>query len=195
MSKYFGSKSLDAEIKLDFIAQTITMDYSLNKKGSPYYSNDTVVTFSEWDLLPKITQLKYMVWTMLLYVTDPLIKVYSRLFTFSTENGLIKNKEWQYYHQNLLECYFTNTGGIIEVVHDSGLLGTTLEVPCSSNLYVKYELSGEYKENIRSVSLLRNIITYRRYGKFLEKVQRGWKVVFEFTRPPASGSCVVRYVS
>lgn len=195
MGKYFGNKSLDAEIILSFVMGEVTMDYSLNKFGYPNNSNSVVMN-SEWRNQPFSVKIKCMMLDTLLFVgrifgaTAFPMSLFARL----TEMKLLKDPKWSYKHQKFLKWYFTNLNGIRQQSHSGELKNLVLMFTIPDNLWVDYELEGEYKEKIKSISLLRNFTVFYRYGRFKEIRQNGWNVVFEFISEPSQGSCVIKYV-
>jgi hypothetical protein len=194
MTRYAGVKALDAEIILNLVEGTVTMDYSLNKLGNPLQSNFGAVLESEWKSQSLLTRLLYILRVTGLLLIHPFFAFVIVLFTFLTERKLITNPKWQYNYQRFYAWIDSNIDGKWEQSQTGALKDTRLTFPIWSNLFLEYELTGDYKDKIKSISLLRNFQTHWRFDKFKEITQKGWNVVFEFTDPPQSGSCTVWYV-
>lgn len=194
MTRYAGVKALDAEIILNLTEGTVTMDYSLNKFGNPAESNHSITLESEWKSQPFHTKYLYAFWITFLLLCRIGWSFIVNAFTFLANRGFIKNPSWHYNYQRFYAWIDTSLMGRWEISQTGALKETTLKLGTVNNMLIEYELTGEYKEKIKTVSLLRNFQTHWRFGKFKEIRQNGWNVVFEFTDPPQSGSCVVRYV-
>lgn len=194
MTFYSGVKSLDAEIIVDFIRGDIHMDYSLNSLGSLYNSNTSMVLGSEWAGKSFLVKMQYILWGTLLILATPTMVWYVPLSTFLFNKGFVKSPEAQYDHQNFMRWFWTNYRGIYERKMEGVLKDTILEFKLPHNLYVEYELEGDYQNKIKSVSLLRNFLRHKKFGTFWETRQDGWKLIFEFVDIPQWGSCIVRDV-
>lgn len=196
MTRYSGVRALDAEIVLDFVEGIVTMDYSLNKLGSPHLSNNSVVITSEWKSLPFLERIKYALWRAGLAFTSVVgvIPVYMVCFTLLVEHGIIIDPKKHQWHHEFLKYYFQNLKGVWEQSRCGDLKDTTLEFRIPYNLWFEYELEGEYRDKIESISLLRNIVRQWVCGKFLQTRQDGWKIVFKFGSVPSTGSCIVRSI-
>lgn len=195
MTLYPGTRSLDAEIFLNFIEGTVTMDYTLNKFGSPYESNDsTVLSNSEWQSTSTALKIIYSFWLLILLLAGILIGCAMPIITTLFHKGIIKNPKLQYYWQNYLKFYYFNLNGTYQQSHNGKLYDKELIFIIPKNIWFKYDLEGEYKDKIKSISLLRNILTRYKFGRFREERQHGWKIIFEFTDPPKKGSATINYV-
>lgn len=196
MTLYAGDRALDAEILLDLDeGKDLTIDYTLNRYQSGMNSSRAVIENHEWKNASKKERFKY---SMIAVVTGclivPLIFLMP-LITVLADIGVLNNKNIHYKYQNLLKRITTATGGIYEEsccgkAHQKII---TFKIP--SNMWVEYELEGDYQTKIKSISLKRNIIKFRMFGKFLQRKQKGWNVIFEFIELPTNGSCTIRYVS
>jgi hypothetical protein len=197
MSIYSGNRSLDAEIKLNFIDETITMDYSLNKFGSPYSSNHSVILNNSCKRQPILIRIKCAL--IGIFATIIAIPVFSFMpvMSFMAERGIIgKNGgNFQYKVQKLYRWVLVHGRGIYEQSYSGKLNGNVLAFHIPNNLWVSYELSGEYEDKIASMSLSRNFVKHKIGGEFECLKQDGWNVIFEFVTPPESGSCCIEYVS
>jgi len=196
MTEYAGTKSLDAEIVLDFIKKNVTMDYTLNKFGSPHNSNYSVTlnnTFRNLPFFQKIIQSSTSVGIMVL-LTIPIVFVMP-IMTFCTERNWITNPKIQYNYQKILKYSMLSTRGMYEQVKDGELPEPMLMFCISNNMWFEYELSGEYQDKIKSVSLKRKFITHYVFGTYPKQQQHGWNVIFEFTDIPKSGSCILRHTA
>jgi len=196
MTRYGGTKALDAEMKIDLINNTILLDYSTVTGVARGNSNTGIVLSSEWECAPTLTQLKYVLWAMAIalirvFVVFPLYCIY---FTVLANYGVIKSADAHFDHQNLLKYVYTFVFGTVEKVTSGELKEPQLVVYTSNNLYFEYVLEGEYKEKIKSVSLVRHYGAWKRFGVFREVRQYGWNLIFEFSDPPKSGSCIVQCV-
>lgn len=194
MAEYAGVKALDAEITLDFDTKKVTMDYSLNKFGSPYLSNNSTVLNSTFELLPFYKRLvehaKCAGWSI---AALPILSC-SPIHTFLSTHNLLNNAWVDYNYQKLSKKFFVMTDGITEQKKSGELHESMLIFSMPHNLWFEYELDGEYQEKIKSVSLKRKFITKYTYGKYPHQRQVGWNVIFEFTDIPKSGSCILRSV-
>jgi hypothetical protein len=170
------------------------MDYTLNKFGNPYSSNDSTVLESEFRAASKKLKIVYGIWLIILIMAAVPVELIMSLITTLTHCGLIKNPKFQYYWQIYLKFFFSNLSGIDEQSHKGRLLENNLIFKIPTNLWLEYRIDGEYRDKIKSISLLRNFVNRKLFGRFHKKVQRGWKVVFEFTDPPQNGSVTITYV-
>jgi hypothetical protein len=195
MSHYIGGASLDAEISVDFVGGAVTIDYSLNSLGSPYSSNDSVCVSSEWRSAPLYERIWQVTIRLPLFIGIIPVAILMSAITFVSQYKLIRlGPTWQLRYQKFLTWYFINVGSQ-QVQSKSGeLKDTILEFIMPNNIGMTYQLEGEYQENIQSISLKRRFLIMYRFGKYKEERQQGWKVVFQFSKPPVSGSCVVRSV-
>lgn len=197
MSIYSGNKSLDAEIKLNFIDRTITMDYSLNKFGNPYSSNHSVILNNSCKKQPILTRIKCAVIGIVASIISIPVFSFMPIMTFMTEHDIIgeNSKNFQYKVQRMYRYVLVHSRGIYEQSHSGKLNGNILAFHIPNNLWVSYELDGEYEEHIKSVSLSRNFVKHKIGGEFDCLKQNGWNIIFEFITPPESGSCYIEYVS
>lgn len=195
MTLYPGTKSLDAEIALNFFDGNIVMDYSLNKFGSPYESNTSTILASEWKTTSIVLKFIYLVWLGILLLALFAVALIVTTMTFLSYHRFVTNHKIQYYYQSYLKFFYSNLKGISEQSSTGQLYSNQLIFIIPNNLWIEYELSGEYQNKIKVISLLRNFINRKRFGRFAEKVQWGWKIVFEFVDIPQSGSCIIRYVN
>lgn len=191
MTKYSGEKSLDAEITLDFSGKNVTMDYSLNKFSSPYDSNHSMLR-NEFARLPLRRKIFENAKSLGKALIVPPVILLSPLHTFCSEHQIIKNPNIHYAFQKTLKDLYVGIGGLTEQEKSGELSGTVLEFVIPHNLWFEYNLTGEYQDNIKTISLKRRYITRYIYGKFPKVIQSGWNVIFEFTEIPKSGSCIVR---
>lgn len=195
MTLYPGTKSLDAEITLNFFDGNIVMDYSLNKFGSLYESNTSTILESEWQSASKILKSIYIIWLGVLGLALFAVVIIVTIMTFLSYHRFVTNHKIQYYYQSYLKFFYSNLKGTSEQSFDGLLHQNQLTFTIPTNLWIEYELTGEYQSKIKSISLLRNFVDKKRFGRFKEKIQHGWKVVFEFTDIPQSGSCIIKYVN
>ena len=194
MTGYSGHGGLDAEITLNLVEGSITMDYSLNKFGNPLDSNRSVVLNSTFRKLPPKTQLLEILATAGTGMLGLLgVMFFVPVFTVLVQHKIIKNPRYHYQYQKLLKWYMIRAFGIFEQSH-SGPSDNKLSFFIEKNIWLSYELSGEYQEKIKTVSLKRNFVHLLKFGKFPQEKQYGWNVMFEFTEPMTSGSCTIRYV-
>jgi len=194
MTRYAGVESLDAEIILDLIKGEVTMDYTLNRFGRPLDSNHSVTVNSQWRTFPWRTRLKYAFLDVVVLSFGAIsliliIPLASTLFNLK----IITSEKMHYDYQNFLNWYFSHKYGVFEISQEGPLNSNKLVFLIPTNIGWEYELSGEYKEKIKTISFLRNFIKHKRYGISPELKQDGWQVLFEFIEPPQSGSCLVKY--
>jgi hypothetical protein len=196
MTRYGGTKALDAEIKIDFTKNTIFMDYSSVKGMARIESNSAIVLEDEFKKLSKWERFKYALWLLAIVLPRSffVFPVYSVAFVSLVNRGVIKSAEWQYNYQVFLQYIYTSLHGTIERVIEGEQFSKKLIVGMPNNLYFEYDLTGEYKEKIQSISVVRRYVTYKRFGVFKKTVQCGWDLVFEFIEPPKSGSCRVEFI-
>lgn len=192
MAEYAGVKALDAEITLDFDTKKVTMDYSLNRFGSPYASNNSTVLHSTFQKLPFHKRVVEHAKCMGYLVLGIPLMAGSPIHTFLSSNNIINNAWFDYTYQKLLRNMVIATEGIDEQRKEGELLEPILTFSMPHNLWFEYELDGEYQDKIKSISLKRKFITRYTYGKYPKQRQVGWNVIFEFTEPPKSGSCILR---
>jgi hypothetical protein len=194
MTFYSGVKSLDAEITIDFAEGNIHMDYSRNHLGSPYNSNTSAVLDSEWDTMPQIEKLKVTLWISFMVFSLPcLLFVYQPLSTYLANHRTISAKA-HYEHQAFLKYFYQYMGGIYKHIEEGDLKTTTCKFHLPHNLWMEYELHGEYQDKIKTISLRRRFLRKKRFGKYWETRQNGWDLIFEFTDIPRSGSVIVREI-
>ena len=195
MPIYPGTKSLDAEITLNFSDNTICMDYSHNDHGNPYRSNDSVVYNSEWRNLSRYNRIKQALLTTVMMFSIFIISLYVSLITFLSTKNLIRSPRFQLAHQRFLRWYYMNIKGVVIITkrtttNDSNLL----IIPIPNNLWIKYEMEGEFQENIESIALIRHFNDYLRFGKWKELRQNGWDLIFRFKTVPRTGFVKVQYI-
>ena len=172
------------------------MDYSLNSFGSPLSSNDSTVISSEWRDASFLRRLPYAAFSLLLFVAFIPLGIFIPTFTAINQYKTIKpGPIWQLRYQKVLKWYSENTIGTIEQSRGGELKDSSLVFVIPNNIWIDYNLKGEYSEKIQTVSLKRRFLTYYRFGKFKEVRQKGWNVVFTFSDPPRSGSCTIRHLS
>ena len=194
MTDYTGAKSLDAEIILDLESGTVEMDYSLNKFGNPYSSNNSVITESEFKNLDKKQKNKWAFRSTLYAIFTVALLIEQVFFVNLTNKGYIKNKNYQIEFQKLLREGMINAGYSEEQSVTGSLNDTKHVFHIPSNLWLKYELDGDYQTLIKKISLKRHMRYVKRFGTFRELRQHGWDVIFEFISPPSKGGCFIEYV-
>lgn len=197
MSIYSGNKSLDAEIQLNFEEETIVMDYSLNKFGSPYSSNNSMTLNDEFSTKPFLTKLKYTLIEIFAHIISIPVFSFMPIFTAITEHSpwKRKNSKLQYKVQNMYKWVLLHRKGTFTQSHSGALNENKIMFIMPSNLWFEYKLEGEYEEKIKTIELTRNFVPHARFGIFICEKQRGWKTTFEFTSPPQNGSCSITYVA
>jgi hypothetical protein len=196
MTLYAGDRALDAEILLDLAeGKNLTIDYTLNRYQSGMNSNRAVIENHEWKNTSKKEKFKHsMVAAGTGCLIVPLLFLMP-LITALVNMGVLNNKNIHYKYQNLLKRITTATGGIWEESCCGEAHQKTITFTIPSNMWFEYELEGDYQTKIKKISLKRNIIKFRMFGKFLQRKQKGWNVIFEFIELPTNGSCTIRYVS
>jgi hypothetical protein len=195
MTHYPGKRALDAEITINLLEGSIDMDYSLNKFGDPLDSNHSVAINSTFRKLPKKERLMWACSAGGFRISGTLVIMFLMpLFTFLVGQKIITNPKYHYKYQKLLKEYEEIAFGVFEQFHSGQLPSNYLIFLVGKNIWLEYELTGEYKEKIKTISLKRNFVRMIKFGKFPEEKQDGWNLIFEFTEIPTSGSCLVRYV-
>lgn len=196
MGTYYGSRSVDAEIILDLEKGTLTTDYSLNKLGSPFSSNNSVIRNSEWLELPVKARLPWALYVTGLAFLGPFIALFMFYGTIvmNSKYGR-KDPKSQHEYQKVLRWYYSIMRGIGEKSCEGKLAEPNLKFEIPNNMWLTYEMTGEYKEKIRKISLMRNMVRNYKFGKYHREKQDGWNFIFEFTDIPTSGSCRVKYIA
>jgi hypothetical protein len=190
--QYFGNRGLDAEIVLDLEKNKISFDYSSLCKGNLYSSNNSTFLKDEFDN----TKLKifYLFWKSLLDSSGFVMAIYVFYFTWLSYHGYIKDKSAQFEHQALLAYYFSSLYGIVTKKHSGEIKEKTHIFEIPTNVFIEYFLDGEYKEQIKSISLKRNYVNITQFSRFEQIRQQGWILIFEFKQSPKNGSCTVKYI-
>lgn len=191
--KYIGSKALDAEIELDMEKGNVRMDYSLNRFGSPLESSRSCVIESDWRKSPVKTRIWYALLECTLTLMIIPMCVVMPTVTGLSEFGYLK-PDAQYRYQKFLRWFFEHTRGIYEQSRSGTLKENILSFTIPHNIWFEYRMEGDYRDNLKKVSLKRNFVNHKRHGIFHEKRQRGWNVIFEFSSVPQAGNCTLRYV-
>ena len=193
--KYEGSKSLGAEIYVNFERGEVRMDYSSNYVHDPFESNTSVVTDSsnEWLNNPFWIKLPLLLIysSKLLYLCCIAIEMF--VVTLLMQQKLFP-KQFQYPYQSFLRWFFTNFNGVFEESSGGNLKGTILKISIPKNIWFDYELSGDYENFIKEISFERRLKKFRKFNMYNLFVQDGWMLTFEFTESPQEGNCTVRYV-
>jgi hypothetical protein len=197
MTIYSGNRSLDAEIKLNFSDGEIQMDYSLNKYGSQYSSNRSVKLKDTYRKLPVWTQFKCELIRGMYCGIAIFVAVGMPISSNLAEMGILGKyfKGLQFRIQNFYKKVFSTINGINEQEYSGELSGTRLAFRIPNNLWVDYEMGGDYEKYVTSVQLSRNFVQFYTMGKYPCLKQHGWNMVFEFSNAPKAGFCVIRYVS
>jgi hypothetical protein len=195
MALYSGDKALDAEIFLDLETGKLTMDYSLNEKGSDYSSSTSCELKDEFSKLSKWTRVKEIskrLPTTAFFIcycisTMPII-------TFLLKHKIITNKNYQIEHQLLLKKMFSDNILVHQKIKEGALREPIIVFGFSHNVWMSYKLEGEYQKEIKSIALKRHFQKVKLYGIYEQVRQNGWDLIFEFHHTPKSGSCIVESV-
>lgn len=179
MNTYKGLKSTDAEIILDLEKGKAFFDYSLNKFSWVHASNDSC----------KLSQCGKKD----IKISDILFSIYSPVVAAVLEPIIVHYPKYQYWWQKFLKKMFLNLKGMQIQTSVGKLKDTKTIFYINNNIWFEYEMDGEYKENIKKISLLRHFIIKQKHG-VTTHIQNGWDVVFEFKEEPQSGYCVLRSV-
>lgn len=194
MTIYHGNKSLDAEIFVDLKTGEMVMDYTLNKVASRYSSNDSAVLKDEFESLPNkqkwievvkripasLFGLAYLVFTV------PVV-------TFALHRGILKNENYQVEHQKFMKKIYVESIFSVQEVIEGPQDRNSIEIYLPNNLWMQYNLEGEYQKEVKSIELKRRFVTRKKFGIYEQIVQRGWNLIFTFEHPPQSGRCVVEH--
>lgn len=190
-SVIFGHRSTDAEIFFDIDDRRLTFDYSLTDRRCPVNNNDVIY---EQDKLNVFTQiyLEFVYFFRFCYgmlggVLANFVMVFEHILY--PQNNHFKTQQ---IFQNFMKicCDREQYDNITFGKYDCNIL--KIHIP--KNLYVKYFLEGDYQNQIKKISLKRNIVRVLRYNKQQIHKQDGWNMIFEFKTPPEHGSCIVRYL-
>lgn len=185
MSTYIGDKSLDAEVSINLVEGKIIMDYSLNQFFNPC-DNYSYSTKKKLPIIKKIEILLKDIWSVY-YSLIYCFVFYAHIFVLT-----ILRKDSQYWyqkHQKNLNLIVTG----MKIIEKSGASSESITYQLDKNLWFEYELFGEYREKIKSISLKRHIITVVWQG-ISRKKQEGWIVEFKFISAPQDGKLILRYV-
>jgi len=193
--KYFGTKSLDAEMYLDLIKGEIRMDYSSNDVFSNYESNSsTKRNDGSWWEIPSWKRI------FLNFIIPPthiclavVMACVMPTTVFLTKHELFP-ASWHYPYQNFLKWAYRTYVGVYEEIYEGELFGTVLQCPVSRNIWFGYELSGDYEKYIINISFERRLLTFKKFNEYTVTIQNGWMLTFIFSQPPKTGSCKVEYV-
>jgi hypothetical protein len=192
MTEYTGRNALDAEIQLDLVKGDIIIDYSLNKFGSNMDSNmsysDDTDTFAKLPVLAR-----GYCWVKFIGIMS--IGMIGIAFTSITSQLVSKDgwfRDLPQKHQKFMAWFHKQTLGIRIHTVSGKLPEPKIVIQIPNNVWIHYELTGDYEKKIKSVSLKRNLVSYLEFGKFPKTAQRGWKVIFEFTDIPEDGSCTLQ---
>ena len=192
---YPGTKSVDAEIKIDFIDSCVVMDYTRNfGQSADFDSNSGVYYNSDWDdegILPRLKQATLSAFLLcfqsfiVLFLIFPVSVLQSK--------GILVSPKYQVGSQKFRKWVCSNIKGVVEVITKISTTRTVLHIP--NNLWVEYELSESAKGVIASIELLRHFDNYYRFGKWHEIRQNGWDVIFTFSSLPENSYVLVKYVA
>lgn len=194
MTRYAGVKSLDAEITLNLLDGNISIDYTHNSSGNPFESNRSATIYSEWKDAPFLTKFLYALWWEITHFVMPFgLIFYVPIMTWLGSRQML-SPESQYKHQKFLKWYYIQSSGIrVQRIAGKNDRKTVL-FHIDANVWLEYNLCGDYRDKIKSISLKRNFQLFKRFGVFNELRQNGWNVIFEFTEPPQHGSCKIFHV-
>lgn len=193
MGVYSGDKSLDAEIYLNLITGELTMDYSMNKYGTPYNSNELELK-NDLRTMPRVLRLKRVATNIIFGIFMIMYGFTAAVLTYLTTHGKVKNKNYQVEHQKLMKYVSERCFGIVRYQLDAPIRELVVTVPLRRNLWVGYTLEGECRDKIKSIALKRRIVTHILEGKYHRQSQSGWNLIFEFTDYPQTGKCIIDYV-
>ena len=193
--KYFGTKSLDAEIYLDLVKGEVRMDYSSNAFFNNYESNRSIKKGDgSWWELPRWKRM------FLNYVIPPthlclacIMMCIMPTTVFLTKHNLFP-AAWHYPYQNFLKWSYRTYVGVYQEGFEGEMSGTVLQCPIAHNIWFNYELEGDYEKYITNISFERRLMEFKKFNEYSITVQDGWVLTFEFSQPPKTGSCKVEYV-
>ena len=193
--KYFGTKSLDAEIYLDLVKGEIQMDYSLNSVVDPMnlHSSEIYDNKNEYFTLPRWKKLVLSILFLPTFLYFCFISVETGIITRLSQFGLFPAK-YQYAQQNFLKNFLKLFRGIYIEEFEGKLSGMVLQILIARNIWVGYELEGDYEKYITNIAFERKIRKFKKYNQYNLFIQDGWVLTFEFSQPPKTGSCKVEYV-
>jgi hypothetical protein len=195
MSIYSGSRALDAEIVLDLSKGEVTMNYSLNRFGIIFDSNRSVVTDSEFIKMPMKQRIKWALYMSAMDLLAPVMALYMIYGSLFMNSKYVKDPNAQYDYQKIIKWYYGQVRGIAEQKREGRLFEQQLKFELPNNMWLSYEMTGEYQEKAKKISFLRNMVTQYKFGKFRRLKQDGWNFIVEFEEPPAHGSCIVKYIA
>jgi len=195
MSIYSGSRALDAEIVLDLSKGEVTMNYSLNPFGIIFDSNRSVIVDSEFATMPLKERLKWALYMTGMGFLAPIMALYMVYGSILMNSKYVKDPNAQHDYQKILKWYYGQVRGIAEQKREGKIAESFLKFELPNNMWLSYEMTGEYQEKARKISFLRNMVMQYKFGKFKRLKQDGWNFIVEFEEPPAHGSCTVKYIA
>jgi len=192
--KYSGNRSVDAEIELDIENGVIHMDYTDSFYPGAWQNSNTRLVkevYHEYNrcILFRLSDAIYCAFSTWILLLIILIKTILEKFFY---------KYWvkydlQYKYQSILKLHFRTMHGMFETVISGKLNEKRLVIPIRSNIWMDYEIIGDYSTYITKVSLKRRFITKHTYYSSVKK-QDGWEVIFEFNDIPLEGKCVLKHI-
>lgn len=188
--KYIGNTASDADIEMNLEERYIRMDY--NGKATFYNSNDM-----HFKTDYKKGRIIFVIYSMfvpvfILFISQIVVFVMSFIECFF--KTIWKKYNLQYTYQITMKTLLCLVNGFATEKIEGKLYSNILTISIKSNLYVEYELFGEYEKLVNKISLKRKIIEIDTPVAKI-KQQKGWNFIIEFKEIPQSGFVEVKYIA
>jgi hypothetical protein len=204
MANYYGGKAVDAEVTIDFSKNELTMDYTFNhlrdidgfskkeveKRGLYTPENLDDAFYNQ----PRLKLAKDYAIGMAVGIIFFLPVVLTTAYLSMLSDLFQTPKKYQLMFQRFFRWYAITSGGTSIKYHSGEMKDTKLTIDIGWNLWMSYELEGDYQDQIKAISLKRNFFVRKMFGKYPYITRNGWKVEFEFTNPPKHVSCKVEHL-
>lgn len=197
---YSGTRSLDAEITINFEDATVSMDYS---KNDPLFSGDSncalaynrsIVKASWKDKMTFFIE-TFAMMTCIPLVAGPYMLLATAMQDISWAPAYFHSEKFHLAHQKrmkwLSERRNSNSGTIERTQHVDRKV-VVFTIPC--NIWMHYELNTSAREQIDRIQLLRHFDKFFLHGKYEEIHQKGWDVIFTFKEIPVDGTVTLQFV-
>lgn len=195
-SHFIGSKSLDAEIYINFSDNSITMDYSKNNDDTSLLldSNHSISYYGEWLDYPLTLRLKQSAKTVaILFLIFPIfMPIYTLVSTLFLNSRFGTGPSWHYADQRFKKWAYVNVRGLDEII--TKIDSSCVKVHIPNNLYLAYEMSDDAAAKVISIRLVRSFLNHYRYGFSHEIRQSGWDLIFDFNGVPENSFVSVKYI-
>jgi len=93
--------------------------------------------------------------------------------TFLGNRGLL-SKDNQIRHQKFVRWWYINCIGFVKQKHEGMVNGNSITFHLKNNVWIDYELAGEYERMVKSIHLRRHLQEQYAYGRYRQLHQNGW---------------------